>query len=78
MSKIGKDDKTRENYFSFVRWQITSTDRLKARANAIASQSDWFWTKEMIIIIKQNRLTITVSAFLSEKYFLIIDGFTRD
>lgn len=32
---------------------------------------DSFFTKDMIIITKQNKQTITVKAFFSDKYFFI-------
>jgi hypothetical protein len=54
--------------FSFALWQITSTEKLKASANAAVSNHDCL-PKEMIIMQKQNKLTIMVSAFFSEKYF---------
>jgi hypothetical protein len=63
--------------FSLVRWQMISTEKLKARANAIACQIDSTLKKEMSIMMKQKRLTMTVSAFFSEKYFLIAGLFTR-
>ncbi|MDB5252796.1 MAG: hypothetical protein JWP27_1965 [Flaviaesturariibacter sp.] len=55
---------------------MISTEKLKARAKAIACQIDSILKKEMSIMTKQNRLTITVNAFFSEKYFLIFGLFT--
>lgn len=57
--------------FSLARWQITSIEKLKASAKAIPSHIDCCFTKERIIITKQNKLTITVNAFFSLKYFFI-------
>jgi hypothetical protein len=54
-----------------VLWQITSTERLKARAKAIASQRESLCINALIIMMKLNKATITVRAFLSFKYFLI-------
>ena len=58
-------------FLSLDLWQITSTAMLKARAKAMASQSEAFITNALIIIIRLNRATITVSAFFSVKYFFI-------
>jgi hypothetical protein len=58
-------------YFSLARWQITSTEKLKASANARHSHQACF-PKDMSNITRQKRLTITVSAFFSEKYFFSI------
>lgn len=65
-----------KNYllFSFALWQINSTEKLKAKAKATVSHKDWFFANEIIIIIKQNKLTITVNAFFSDKYFFICGG----
>ena len=60
--------------FSFALWQISSTEKLKANAKATTSHIDWPFTNETIIIIKQNKLTITVKAFFSDKYFFILTG----
>ena len=60
--------------FSLARWQINSTEKLKASAKATGSQIDWLLIKEMIIMIRQNKLTITVKAFFSDKYFFILAG----
>ena len=57
--------------FSLVRWQMISIEKLKASAKASACQMDSCVKKEINIIMKQKMLTITVRAFLSEKYFLI-------
>ncbi len=57
--------------FSFALWQMISTEKLNARAYATASQIDSLYTKERIIITKQNKLTITVKAFFSDKYLRI-------
>jgi hypothetical protein len=51
---------------------MISIEKLKARANATTCQIDWLLKKDISNIIKQNTLTITVRAFLSEKYFLIL------
>ena len=61
-----------DQLLSLALWQITSTERLKARAKAMASHKDAFVINALIIIIKLKSATITVSAFLSLKYFLII------
>jgi hypothetical protein len=53
---------------SFERWQISSTEKEKARANAIASHRLPSFFIAMIIMTKQNKLAITVSAFFSDKY----------
>jgi hypothetical protein len=60
--------------FSLALWQINSTEKLKANANATACHIDWPLIKVTIIIIRQNKLTITVRAFFSEKYFFILSG----
>jgi hypothetical protein len=60
--------------FSLALWQINSTEKLKARANATACQIDCPLIKVTIIMIRQNKLTITVKAFFSEKYFFILSG----
>jgi hypothetical protein len=51
---------------------MISIEKLNASANATICQIDWLLKKDTSNIIKQNRLTITVRAFLSEKYFLIL------
>ena len=51
---------------------MTSTERLNASAKAIASHKEARTIRALIIMIKLNKATITVRAFLSEKYFLII------
>lgn len=56
-------------FLSFALWQITSTEKLNASANAVHSSQACF-PKETTIIVKQNMLTITVRAFFSVKYFL--------
>ena len=61
--------------FSFALWQINSTEKLKANAKATACHIDWPFAKVTIIIIRQNKLTITVKAFFSDKYFFILSGF---
>lgn len=61
-------------WFSFVLWQMISTEKEKASANAIVSQSDCCLTMETISITRQNRLTITVKAFFSDRYFFIINN----
>src|SRR5947207_1159896 len=58
-------------YFSFARWQITSTEKLNAKANATHSHQVCL-LNEIRNITRQNKLTITVSAFFSEKYFFSI------
>jgi hypothetical protein len=55
---------------SLVRWQISSTEKLKASAKATASHSDCLVTATKVIM-RQNRLTITVKAFFSVKYYFI-------
>jgi len=45
-------------------------EKLKASAKATASHTDWFNAATMVID-KQNKLAIIVSAFFSEKYFFI-------
>ena len=50
---------------------MISIEKLNASAKAIACQTDCSLKKETIIIIKQKRLTITVSAFFSDKYFFM-------
>jgi hypothetical protein len=55
--------------FSFALWQITSTEKLNARAKAVHSSQDCF-PKATTIIAKQNTLAITVNAFFSVRYFL--------
>ncbi len=55
--------------FSFTRWQITSTEKLNARAKATDSQMSREPMATMVIT-RQNKLVIAVSAFFSEKYFL--------
>src|SRR5215213_9347121 len=62
--------------FSFALWQIISMEKLNASANATASHIDCLVTAIMAII-RQNKLTITVNAFLSVKYFFIPNGFTQ-
>jgi hypothetical protein len=52
-------------------------EKLNASANAIPCHNDCSFTKAMIIITKQNKLTIIVSAFFSEKYFFMILGLGR-
>jgi hypothetical protein len=51
---------------------MISTEKEKARAKAITSQSDCCLTKEIISITRQNKLTITVRAFFSDKYLFIL------
>ena len=53
--------------FSLALWQITSTEKLNASANAMESQKSAL-ANEMISITRQNTLVITVNAFFSEKY----------
>ena len=55
--------------FSFALWQISSTEKLNARANAVHSSHDCF-PNDITIIAKQNKLAITVKAFFSLRYFL--------
>lgn len=62
--------------FSLVRWQITSMEKEKARAKATASQGDWR-TAAWIVITRQNRLTITVKAFFSDRYFFMAVAFVK-
>jgi hypothetical protein len=59
-----------------VRWQITSTEKEKARAKATASQGDWRMAAWMVIT-RQNRLTITVKAFFSDRYFFMAVAFVK-
>jgi hypothetical protein len=62
-----------KNYlFSLALWQITSTEKLKAKANAMACQSDSYLKMATNIITKQNKLAITVSAFFSDKYLFMV------
>lgn len=70
MKLSGKQDEF-DHLGSFARWQITSTARLKARPNAMASHREPLVTKALIIMIKLNKATITVRAFFSVKYFFI-------
>jgi ribosomal protein L17 len=57
--------------FSLARWHSISTEKEKARAKASASHSDSLLKTATIIITKQNRLTTTVKAFFSDRYFFI-------
>jgi hypothetical protein len=67
-----RDKREVGNYlFSFVLWQMISTEKLKANAKATVCQIDCFVIKEMIIMTRQNKLVITVRAFFSDKYFFI-------
>ena len=63
-----------DSTYSFALWQINSTEKLKASAKATTSHIDWALTRETIIMIRQNKLTITVNAFFSDKYFFILLG----
>lgn len=65
------------DFVSFARWQITSTEKLKARAKATPCQNDCSFTKAIIIITKQKTLTITVKAFLSVKYCFMFEIVTN-
>jgi len=58
---------------SLALWQINSTEKLNASAKAKTCHIDCPVARDMIIITKQNRLTITVNAFFSDKYFFIKD-----
>jgi len=51
---------------------MTSIARLKAKPKATASHSEALTTNALIIMIKLNKATITVKAFFSVKYFLIL------
>jgi hypothetical protein len=53
---------------------MSSTEKLKASAKAIASHKLPSLAMATIIMTKQNRLAITVSAFFSEKYRFMIIG----
>lgn len=53
--------------FSLALWQITSIEKLNARANATHSHQICL-PNDTSIIAKQKRLTIMVSAFFSVKY----------
>lgn len=55
--------------FSLVLWQITSIEKLNASAKAREIHISWRIIP-IIIIVKQNILVITVSAFFSVKYLL--------
>jgi hypothetical protein len=55
---------------------MTSIAMLNARAKATASQIDFSWKKAFNIMNRLNRATITVRAFFSIKYFLIIVRFS--
>lgn len=71
----GRVNKPATDYlFSFTLWQSSSTEKLNASANAIASQAEWRMAATKTIT-KQKRLVITVSAFLSDKYFFIAEWF---
>ena len=59
-------------FVSFDRWQITSTARLKANPKATASHKEALVINALIIMIRENKATITVKAFFSVKYFFII------
>jgi hypothetical protein len=50
---------------------MISIEKLNASAKAIACHMDCSLKKETNIITKQKRLTITVNAFFSEKYFFM-------
>jgi hypothetical protein len=50
---------------------MISTEKLKAKAKATVSQMDSLLVMEIIIMIKQKRLTTTVKAFFSDRYFFI-------
>lgn len=50
---------------------MSSTEKLKAKAKAIASHIESLFTTDISIITKQNRLAVTVKAFFSVKYFFI-------
>jgi len=52
-------------------WQSNSIEKLNAKANATASHTD-YWMAATMVITRQNKLVITVKAFLSEKYFFIL------
>ena len=56
-------------FFSLALWQMTSIEKLKARAKAMHSHQVCL-PNETIIITKQNKLTVTVNAFFSVKYLL--------
>ena len=60
-------------YFSFARWQMISMEKLNASPKARHSHQSCF-PNETIIIVKQNRQAVTVSAFFSERYFLSGDA----
>jgi len=66
-----------ELWFSRVRWQMVSTEKLKASAKAIDSHSDCLTAMAMMNISRQKMETTTVRAFFSEKYFFMMADFTR-
>jgi hypothetical protein len=55
---------------------MISIEKLKARAKAMVCHKDWWLTMETMIITRQNKLVITVRAFLSDRYFFIKNVFT--
>src|SRR3954468_3791368 len=57
---------------------MTSIAMLNASAKATVSQRDFSWKKAFNIMNRLNKATITVRAFLSIKYFLIIVRFSRN
>ncbi|HET7899458.1 MAG TPA: hypothetical protein VFL47_17345 [Flavisolibacter sp.] len=73
------DQLVKENDYliSLARWQITSTEKLKASAKAMPCQKDCSLKNAMIIMTKQKMLTITVKAFFSVKYCFILE-FVKD
>jgi hypothetical protein len=73
---MGSKAEPPERYLcSFERWQISSTEKENANAKAMASHKLPSFLMAIIIMTKQNRLVTTVSAFFSDKYFLILVGF---
>jgi hypothetical protein len=63
---------------SLARWHISSIEKEKAKANAMASHRLPSFFMAMIIITKQKTLTTTVSAFFSDKYFFMSAGLRID
>jgi hypothetical protein len=61
------------NYsFSLALWQMSSIEKLNAKPNANASHKDSLLRTATKIMIRQNKLAITVKAFFSVKYFFIL------
>ncbi len=57
---------------SFARWQMISTEKLKASAKATDSHNNRSTNADFNSITKQNTLVTTVRAFFSDRYFFIL------